>query len=61
MEEKREIIQRKIYDEDGKTDPVRIKRDKIVENMFRDNIKLIRQDVQKKYNQEDLINKIISK
>lgn len=44
-----------------KTDPARIKRDKIVENMFKDNIKLIRQDVQKNYNKEDLINKIISK
>lgn len=44
-----------------KTDPNRIKRDKIVNAMFEDNIKLIRQDVQNSYNKEEIINKIISK
>lgn len=45
--------------EEHNTDTERIKRDKIINEMFKDNIKLIRQKVQKKYNQEDLINKII--
>ena len=42
-----------------KTDIERIKRDKIINAMFEDNIKLIRQDVQKNYNKEELINKIV--
>ena len=51
-----------VYLRDGKehkTDIERIKRDKIINAMFEDNIKLIRQDVQKNYNKEELINKIV--
>lgn len=44
-----------------KTDPERIKRDKIVNEAFKDNIKLIRQEVQDNYNKKELIEKILKK
>lgn len=44
-----------------KTDPERIKRDKIVNEAFKDNIKLIRQEVQDNYNKNELIEKILKK
>lgn len=46
--------------EEHKTDIERIKRDKIINEMFKDNIKLIRQNVQKSYNQNEIINKIMN-
>lgn len=44
-----------------KTDPKKIERDNIINNMFKDNIKLIRQDVKDTYNKDIIIEKIINK
>ena len=44
-----------------KTDPERIKRDKIINEAFKDNIKLIRQDVQDNYDKDELMEKILKK
>lgn len=44
-----------------KSDPERIKRDKIVNDAFKDNIKLIRQEVQDNYDKTELIEKILKK
>ena len=44
-----------------KTDPKKIERDNIINDMFKDNIKLIRQDVKDTYNKDIIIEKIISK
>lgn len=44
-----------------KTDPERIKRDKIVNDAFKDNIKLVRQEVQDNYDKTELIEKILKK
>lgn len=44
-----------------KTDKQRIERDKIINDMFKNNVKLIRQDVIENYNINELINKIIKR
>lgn len=43
-----------------KTDSTRIQRDKIIDEMFKDNIKLIRQEIKPIYNKNDIIDKIIN-
>lgn len=43
-----------------KTDPKKIERDNIINDMFKDNIKLIRQDVKDTYNKDIIIEKIIN-
>lgn len=43
-----------------KTDSTRIERDKIIDEMFKDNIKLIRQEIKPIYNKNDIIDKIIN-
>ena len=42
------------------TDPSRIKRDKIINEAFKDNIKLIRQNTQESYSIEETIKKILN-
>lgn len=44
-----------------KTDKNRIERDKIINDMFENNIKLIRQDVSENYNINEIIDKIIKR
>ena len=43
------------------TDPKRIERDNIINEMFKDNIKLIRKNIENNYNINELIMKIIKK